>query len=502
MEHSLIIKRRQYFRGHMQNFVVVDRTDHWRFNVDNVKVISSKDYLMSAVYSDMKQIRFLNLCQSYKYQCLGYYVSLLAEARGHRVFPSVKTIQDLRSQTIVRAISDDLDQLIQKSLAKIKSVEFDLSIYFGKNVAKQHEKLALRLYNLFESPLLRIKFVFNKKWLLQSVSTIALKDVPEHHCEDLVIFANQYLARAHYKKRKKNQPLYDLAILYNPNEKFSPSNQKAIKQFLKVADKVGFRPQLIGRSDFNKISFFDALFIRETTSVNHYTYRFARRAASEGLVVVDDPASIIQCANKVYLAEIFSKTKLSRPKTCIIHKENKHIINSELGFPCILKLPDGSFSQSVVKVEDDAHLKETLNQYFLRSDLLIAQAFMPTDFDWRIGVLNREPIFACKYYMVKKHWQIYKWNQPNQLYAGEAEAVPISKVPDFVLKTALKGANLIGDGFYGIDLKEINHKAYLIELNDNPNVDDGVEDEILGEELYFNIMRYFVDKLDKKKLRQ
>lgn len=91
----------------------------------------------------------------------------------------------------------------------------------------------------------------------------------------------------------------------------------------------------------------------------------------------------------------------------------------------------------------------------------------------------------------QKHWQIYKWDQPNHLYAGDAEAVPINQVPDFVLKTALKGANLIGDGFYGIDLKEINHKAYLIEINDNPNVDYGVEDEILGKNYILTLCDIF-----------
>lgn len=43
------------------------------------------------------------------------------------------------------------------------------------------------------------------------------------------------------------------------------------------------------------------------------------------------------------------------------------------------------------------------------SDLIIAQEFLPTSYDWRVGVLNNEVLFVCKYYMAKDHWQIYNW---------------------------------------------------------------------------------------------
>jgi glutathione synthase/RimK-type ligase-like ATP-grasp enzyme len=59
-------------------------------------------------------------------------------------------------------------------------------------------------------------------------------------------------------------------------------------------------PELIEKEDYGRLAEFDALFIRETTGVNHHTYRFARRAEAEGLVVVDDPQSILKCTNKVY----------------------------------------------------------------------------------------------------------------------------------------------------------------------------------------------------------
>ena len=71
----------------------------------------------------------------------------------------------------------------------------------------------------------------------------------------------------------------------------------------KAAAELGLGAEVVGRDDYARIAEFDALFIRATTSVNHYTFRFSRRAAAEGLVVIDDPQSIARCTNKVFLAE-------------------------------------------------------------------------------------------------------------------------------------------------------------------------------------------------------
>jgi carboxylate-amine ligase len=105
---------------------------------------------------------------------------------------------------------------------------------------------------------------------------------------------------------------------------------------------------------------------------------------------------------------------------------------------------------------------------------------MPSDFDWRIGMIDREPIFCCKYYMAKGHWQILDKNQKGDDQFGNFETWPLAACPPDVLKTAIRVGNLIGDGLYGVDLKEIDGKAYVIEINDNPNIEAGIEDEILG----------------------
>lgn len=482
----------------MRNIIVVNNPKEWNIEIDAVEIVDAKSYLGDSAYAQDKKIHIFNLCR-YEYQRKGYYVSLLAEARGQKVIPDVSTIQDLKSQAIIRVISDDIDQLIQKELKKLKSDEFVLSIYFGKNVAKQYNYLAKRLYGLFQAPLMRVNFVRKKKWIVQNVTPISLCDIPPHHLPYISEFAKGYFSKKHVSYVRKNNSQYDLAILINPTEKSPPSDKKALELFVSAAEDKGFSVELISRDDFARIAEFDALFIRETTSVNHHTYRFARRAEAEGLIVLDDPYSILKCTNKVYLSELLSKAKIPTPKTLIIHKTNRHLVEEELGFPCILKLPDGAFSTGVVKVEDKKQLDEALENFLSRSDLVIAQKYTPTDFDWRIAVIDKIPIFSCKYFMAKDHWQIYNWSAQKKDRMGLEFALPLEETPQKVIDVALKAANLIGDGFYGVDLKQVGDEVVVIEINDNPSVEHGIEDGILKEKLYSTIVDSFVARIQKRK---
>ena len=54
-----------------------------------------------------------------------------------------------------------------------------------------------------------------------------------------------------------------------------------------------------------------------------------------------------------------------------------------------------------------------------------------------------------------------------------AETIPVELAPRQAVSATLKAANLIGDGLYGVDVKESNKKFYVIEVNDNPNIDVG-----------------------------
>jgi glutathione synthase/RimK-type ligase-like ATP-grasp enzyme len=68
-----------------------------------------------------------------------------------------------------------------------------------------------------------------------------------------------------------------------------------------------------------------------------------------------------------------------------------------------------------------------------------------------------------------------------------------------VLEVALASCRNIGDGLYGVDIKELeNGRVVVIEVNDNPNIDKGVEDELLGDEIYKKIIESFVMRIERK----
>lgn len=484
----------------MKNIIVVNNPANWSLELPGVEVVSARSYLGDENYSKMRKARVFNLCRSYKYQSIGYYVSLLAEARGHRPLPGVMAIQDLKSQTMVRFVSDELDKTIQKALKPIIADNFTLSIYFGKNVAKRYDRLSGQLFMQFQAPMLRAHFVkVNKHWNLHAIAPISASEIPQEHKSFVIEEAHKYFEGRRMRGAKKGDTRFDIAILQTMDESFPPSDGRAIQKFIKAAENLDFYVEVISKEDYGRLAEFDALFIRDTTSVSHYTYRFARRAAAEGLVVMDDPESILKCTNKVYLAELLKRNGIPAPKTLIVSEESSGRIKHELGLPCILKQPDSSFSQGVVKAENESELREMLVKLFDTSDLLIAQEFLPTDYDWRVGILNRKPLYVCKYYMARKHWQIYERSDNGKTYSGKAETLPVNEAPEQVLNTALKAANLIGDGLYGVDLKQVGNKVYVIEVNDNPSIDTGYEDAVLKDVLYHKIMKEFLRRIEEKK---
>lgn len=481
----------------MESIIVVNNPKNWLLNIPGIPVLSAREYLTNREIAALRRVKVFNLCRAYRYQSLGYYVSLLAMARGHTPLPSITTIQDMRSAVISRIVADDLDDLIQQNLRRLKSDHFTLSIYFGRNLARQYDDLSMGLFRLFQAPLLCVKFrKTDELWEVENVGTLNAGDIPENHRDFVIEAAKEFFTRDRIPGQRRQTNKYDLAFLRNEDEPTPPSNARALQRFAAAAKKLKLGVEFIDKNDYNRLPEFDALFIRETTNVEHHTYRFARRAVAEGLVVIDEPDSIIKCSNKVYLTELLERQGIPIPQTVVIHKDNRGAAASQMSFPCILKQPDSSFSLGVFKVDGPAEFAETADRLLEESDLLIAQEFIPTAYDWRIGVLDRQPLFACKYHMVKSHWQIAKADAGKTTY-GVAEAVPLDEVPAPVLRYALRAANAVGNGLYGVDAKLYAQRVLIMEVNDNPNLDAGIEDAVLKDEFYNRIMRVFLRRIEQ-----
>ncbi|WP_346838355.1 RimK family protein [Microbulbifer sp. SAOS-129_SWC] len=483
-----------------QVLIVIDQPSDWAPYYPSERVITFADYLQ--LPARPQRVRIINLCADYDYRAEGYYCSLLAEARSHHVLPSVRTLNDLSVPQLYKLQLAPLMPALNKlQPPEVPGARRVIKSFFGHCAEPALQPLARLLFDRFACPILEISLACDESWEIVDLHVCSHRELGEAEetlfAEALDAFSNQV-----WRPRTKSaNTRYDLAILANPDEALPPSDAAALKKFVSAGRELGFAVEMIGPADYMRLPEFDALFIRETTAIDHHTYRFAKKAEAEGLVVLDDPTSILRCTNKIYLADLFATHKVPAPKTRILHRGDEAGVRRalvELGLPMVIKIPDGSFSRGVVKVHSEAELRDKLGELFAESSLLLAQEFLYTEFDWRIGVLNNKPLYACRYYMAKNHWQIYNHGTKKN-NSGSSATLPTFEVPRAVLQAALKATRPIGNGFYGVDVKESAGKGFVIEVNDNPSIDSGVEDKYLGRELYRLILQEFVRRLDARR---
>ncbi|SEL18189.1 RimK family protein [Ectothiorhodospira marina] len=488
------------------HILLIEQHGDWKPHFPDYPVVLAADYLTHPDYSaGNSRLRVINLCRGHRYLSVGYYCSLLAEARQHKVVPSVRTLQDLSRKSIYSLDTENIDRKVARVLGRKRSglepTAFEMTVFFGQCAPKEMQEIAQQLFSIFPTPLFKVEFRLVGQWRIEAIKPLALNSLDTEQEEAFFIALDAYLKRPWRRPRGARAYKYDLAILQNPDEDLPPSNRAALNHFVRLGRAAGLEVDLIDRRDFGRLAEYDALFIRETTRIDHHTYRFARKADSEGMVVIDDPDSILKCTNKVYLAERLSANKVPTPRTRVLRRENLLTAEEDIGYPVVLKIPDGSFSRGVFKAENRSELEDIGRRLFKESDLILAQEFVYTEFDWRIGILNKRPLYACQYLMSRKHWQIVNHQAKGSLRQGGSRTMAVADVPPAVIKTAVKAANLIGDGLYGVDLKQTDRGMMVIEVNDNPSLEAGVEDAMLKDDLYRRILEDFVRRLDLTRKR-
>ena len=463
------------------------------------KVLRISDYISKPALFAGRRPYILNLARSYAYQSEGYYASLLAEARGHRVSPSVQTMVELSKKTLYNHALPDLGETLQEALDKGAPRIESLFVAFSRCEIPAYERLAREAMDWYRTPALEIEFDAEAPHGIARIRAMAPHRL-KHQRRQFFLDAMEGYTKGRVSAPKARTPAkWALAVLVDPNEKTAPSKPASLKRFADVAEKMGVEVELIDPTDLPSLAEFDALFIRATTSIDNFTYRFARRAEQEGMPVIDDTQSMIRCTNKVYLKEILEKAGLPIPRTEIVdEKADLAALFQRLGSPVILKTPDGSFGINMVKAETLEELQAGAKKMFEDTALIIAQEFRPTKFDWRIGVLNGEPLYACQYRMARGHWQTVKYGEGGKSSEGGFTTLPVEDAPPEVVNAAVRAAQLIGDGLYGVDLKETEQGVIIIEINDNPSIDHDVEGQILKDEIWRRIISWFSTRLERR----
>jgi len=312
-------------------YIVIDDIKDWKPYYHSERVISAQDYLMQDSSYWKESVNILNLCSKYKYLSLGWYVSLLAEGRRHRVIPDTGSILNISKKSIYTLEFDELGKTVdklfksEKAGAGIKTVEgniFTRKFFFGHSASETLEPLARQLFELFSLPLMEVQFKKRDKWKIEKINPVPLKNLSPEEEDLFITYLEQYSNTIWTKPKNRKKYRYDLAILHDPNEVLPPSNRRALKKFIENGNRLDIRVELITKSDFNHVGEYDALFIRETTAIDNHTYRFAKKAESEGVIVIDDPRSILGCTNKIYLANLLQTHRVPHPETIIVTKKD------------------------------------------------------------------------------------------------------------------------------------------------------------------------------------
>src|ERR1700732_4915389 len=397
------------------------------------KVISTSEYLARPRLFDMGRPKLVNLARSYAYQSKGYYASLLAEARGHRIVPTVETMLELREQKLYEHALPDLEDELNRCARRADfqpDAELKLLVCFGISRDERFESFGRLLFDWFRCPALEV-IVAPGEWL--SIDRIRPRNITR-----LANGEGAFLREAlhlHTKRQWRDPKArtiakYDLAVLYDPNEKIPPTSAASIKHLARIAEKLSVDVEPITRRQLAELAEYDGLFIRETTSIDNHTYRFARRAWQEGMPVIDDPISMIRCTNKVFLMELLQQNQVPTPPTVIL-AEDTHLtkVIDELGLPLVVKIPDGSFSRGVHKVHTLEEFKRIADELFEETDLLLAQKFLPSEFAWGLCGPSGEPLFVCQYRMARGHWQIVKHRADGSAREGGFRTFELEQAP-------------------------------------------------------------------------
>jgi len=280
---------------------------------------------------------------------------------------------------------------------------------------------------------------------------------------------------------------------------FADSNEAmALQNFKIAAEKQGHEFDFLFRKNLREIPKYDAVFIRATTDPLYTAYIVSKTAWELGLKVVDDPKSIQICGNKIHLYSLFSKYDIPHIPTIFLNKDafnHKRILEifKVFGRPVVVKAPYTSFSRYVEKVACETSFREVAKRFFRKSDALTVQKFMPTAFDWRVGVLNDEVLYVCKYMVPKGRWKhgAKRRGKPSFIW-GRTITLKRENAPTELKETALKACGVIGHGLYGVDIKEVDGNYVVVEVNDNPSIYARYED-LRNEDLYGKIIEYLVN---------
>lgn len=266
----------------------------------------------------------------------------------------------------------------------------------------------------------------------------------------------------------------------------------ALTNFRLAAFELGHQLDFLFKSELKYLGNYDAVFIRALTDPLNTAYVVARLAELKGMRVIDTSESIRICCDKVNMYRRLMAHGVPIPDTGFldskeVNEDNARELFEAMGMPLVLKAPNSSFSAYVDRVSTVEEFVRVGKRFLRRADRIVVQQYMPSDFDWRVITLDGEVLAVVKYVFAQDKWKLMERSSNGEW----ARTIGIAKdaADPKLLEVALRAAGAIGNSLYGVDIKEVDGDYYAIEVNDNPNIDAGNEDQA-NPEIYRTIIQY------------
>jgi [lysine-biosynthesis-protein LysW]--L-2-aminoadipate ligase len=192
----------------------------------------------------------------------------------------------------------------------------------------------------------------------------------------------------------------------------------------------------------------------------------ARRLEYVGVETLNRAATIETCNDKGLQALLFAQHNIPHPVSLHAYSyEQVRKAVSELGWPAVVKPVSGSWGRGVTKMTDqecvDAWIggRESADTAGKLFPVLVQAYIDKPGHDLRVVVVGRTPVVAIQ--RVSADWRT------NTHLGAEVLRVDIT---DEIEKRCAQVVDVLGDGFYGVDLVEDRSTGELmvLEVNANP----------------------------------
>ena len=266
----------------------------------------------------------------------------------------------------------------------------------------------------------------------------------------------------------------------------------ALTNFRLAAFELGHELDFLFKDELTYLRNYDGVLIRALTDPLNTSYVVARTAELLGIPVLDHADSIRICCDKVNMYARLERAGVPMPVTRVLGEETVSEATAQelfeaLGTPLVLKAPNSSFSLYVDRVTTPEAFVKVGRRFLRRADRLVVQQYLPSDFDWRVITLAGRVLAVVAYRFAPQGWRTMDRSDSGEW--ASVEAVPRAAAHPRLLEVALAAANAIGDSLYGVDLKEIDGDYVVIEVNDNPTIAAGEEDQA-DPDIYDAIIRH------------